>query len=125
MVFQFSPRVIRYIVVGLLTYAIYAGVGQLLLRAGVRLSILAPTAFTAAIVFNYLMQRVWVFDDRRPLGTTLPKYLIMICVGYVLNSVVLIALVPSIPLSMAQFVSVILVVMSNALFSFLYVFSMK
>lgn len=125
MVFRFSPRVIRYIVVGLLTYALYAGVGQLLLRTGVRLSILAPTAFTAAIVFNYLMQRVWVFDDRRPLGTTLPKYLIMICVGYVLNSVVLIALVPSISLSMAQFVSVILVVMSNALFSFLYVFSMK
>ena len=125
MLFGLSPRLLRYGVVGLLTYALYAGTGHLLLRAEVSLPVLAPIAFTVAIVFNYLLQRAWVFDDSRPVSGSLPKYLRMVLVGYVINSIVLLTLVPSLSLSLAQFVAVVLVIISNGLFSFLYVFSVK
>lgn len=117
-----SSKLVRYGIVGLLTFVLYLGVGELLQNASIRLSILAPVAFTAAITFNYLLQRIWVFADERPLAQSFPRYFLMICVGYLINSVVLMTLAPWVPLSIAQLLAVVLIVVSNALFSFFFVF---
>ncbi len=115
-------KVIRYAVVGTVTLAIYLTVGALLQIVGVTLICLAPIAFGVAVAVNYLLQRAWVFSDHRPIGASLPKYTLMVAVGFAVNSYALITLSPRMHLLWAQLLSATLVVLCNALFSFLWTF---
>ncbi len=105
--------------------AIYLGAGVVLQLAGLSVSVLAFFAFTAAVIVNYVMQRMWVFVDSSPLAESLPKYVLMISVGYFINGLTLMSATPHISLLWAQFVAIILVVVSNATLSFLWVFYKK
>jgi putative flippase GtrA len=115
-------RLARYAVVGFLTLAIYLFVAKVAARLGMALSWQASTAFISAVVVNYLLQRSWVFADSGPVASSLPKYVVMISVGYVVNLVALEALAPRIPVTVAMLVAVVVVVISNALLSFAWVF---
>lgn len=115
-------KLARYAVVGFLTLAIYLLVARAAGRLGLALSWQVSLAFVSAVVVNYLLQRSWVFADRRPAASSLPKYVVMISVGYVVNLVALEALAPRIPMTVALLVAVVAVVISNALLSFTWVF---
>lgn len=120
-----SIRLVRYALVGIITTIVYLGVGAILQLVGLSINQLALLAFTAAVTVNFLMQRSWVFSDSKSFRDSLPRYIIMISIGYVINSLTLILLNPLMPLLFAQFTALILVVISNAIFSFLWVFSRR
>lgn len=120
-----SHKLMRYAFVGFTTLAIYLFVGVALDRAGVMILWLAPIAFSAAVTVNYILQKMWVFKDRRPVISSLPKFFVMTLVGFITNSVILGVAVSQLPLVLAQLLAASVVVLSNALFSFLWVFSTK
>ena len=113
----------RYGVVGILTLGVYLLAGQALVAAGATATAIAALSFLSAIAFNYILQKAWVFADVRPVAASLPKYTVMTALGFVINIVALRLLVPVMPLVAAQLASATLVVLSNALFAFLWVFA--
>jgi len=115
-------RLARYAVVGFLTLAIYLLVAKGAGRLGLPLSWQVSLAFISAVVVNYLLQRSWVFADSRPAASSLPRYVVMISVGYMVNLTALEALAPRLPMTVALFLAVVLVVLCNALLSFTWVF---
>jgi putative flippase GtrA len=115
----------RYAVVGVLGLGVYLLAGQALAAAGATATAIAALSFLAAIAFNYVLQKVWVFADVRPIAASLPKYTVMTALGFVINIVAIRLLVPVMPLVAAQLASAALVVLSNALFAFLWVFAAK
>ncbi|NPC55459.1 GtrA family protein [Caenimonas soli] len=117
-----SIKLVRYAVVGALTLAIYLACGEVAHGLALPLIWQASLPFIAAVAFNYVLQRVWVFEDSRPTASSLPKYGVMIVIGYVINLLALVALSPRMPLVMAQLTAATLVVISNAFFSFFWVF---
>lgn len=117
-----SRKLVRYAVVGVLTLAVYLAVGQGLHRVAMTAFWQGSLSFSAAVTFNYLLQRLWVFRDPRPTASSLPKYVVMISIGYVINGLCLIALYPSVPLLMAQLAAALLVILANAALSFSWVF---
>ena len=117
-----SAKLVRYAVVGVSTLAIYLACGEVAHGLAMPLIWQASLPFVVAVAFNYVLQRVWVFEDSRPIASSLPKYGIMIVIGYVINLLALIALSPRLPLMVAQLTAAALVVISNAFFSFLWVF---
>jgi putative flippase GtrA len=117
-----ATRLLRYAVVGSLTLAVYLAVGHVVRRLELPLPWQASLAFMAAVTFNYLLQRAWVFEDARPARSSLPKYAVMITVGYMINLAALTAFAPRMPLLLAQLTAVILVVAWNAALSFSWVF---
>lgn len=119
---HFSVKLVRYAVVGVLTLAIYLACGEVVHRFALPLIWQASLPFIAAVAFNYVLQRVWVFEDPRPTASSLPKYGIMIVIGYVINLLALVAFSPRMPLIVAQLTAAALVVISNAFFSFFWVF---
>lgn len=120
-----SAKLARYTATGLVTLAVYLMSGAAMQQAGLTIEVLAPIAFTSAVVVNYLLQKAWVFEDSRPVTASLPRYALMVGTGYVLNSVALGTLTPSLPLLWAQMLAVMLVVSSNAAFAFFWVFSFR
>jgi len=114
--------VLRYALVGVLTLAIYMLLGGLMHRLHTPLFWEASLPFAAAVIFNYLSQRSWVFADARPVASSLRKYALMIAAGCGINYFALLALLPRMPLALAQFTAVLLVILSNAVFSFSWVF---
>jgi putative flippase GtrA len=112
----------RYGVVGILGLGVYLLAGQALAAAGATATAIATLSFLAAIAFNYILQKIWVFADVRPVAASLPKYTVMTALGFVINIVAFRLLAPVMPLVAAQLASATLVVLSNALFAFLWVF---
>lgn len=119
---QTGSRLLRYATVGGLTLAIYIGLGQLLHHSGLSVPWQASLSFIAAVAFNYLLQRSWVFEDSRSARDSLPKYVLMIAVGYAINLATLFAISYAVPLLAAQLAAVVLVVLWNAALSFCWVF---
>src|SRR5665811_693396 len=78
-------RLVRYGAVGVLTLFAYLGAGQVLSKLDVPISFIAPIAFLIAVLANYILQRKIVFLDRRPVMFSLPKYVLMVTVGLVVN----------------------------------------
>jgi putative flippase GtrA len=117
-----AARFARYAVVGVSTLAIYLALGEILHRLNAQLFWQASVPFLAAVTFNYLLQRGWVFDDSRPAVASLPKYVVMIVIGYLINFAAFVTLSPQMPLVAAQLIAAVLVVISNAVFSFSWVF---
>lgn len=115
-------KVARYATVGLLTLAIYILVAKAGGRFGLSLSWQVSLAFISAVIFNYLLQRSWVFADSRPVAASLPKYVAMVCVGYAVNLLAIDAMTPRISLTTALVAASVLVSISNAVFSFAWVF---
>lgn len=121
-----SPaRVLRYAAVGLATLAIYLAVGGALHRLGWSIFWQSLLPFGAAVAVNYQLQRAWVFQDTRPLSSTMPRYAGMITLGFAINYVVLSTLSGHWPIALAQLAAATLVVMSNAACSFYWVFFKK
>lgn len=116
-------KMLRYAITGLVTFWIYLLAGFLLDELEVPLVWLAPIAFTVAVSVNYVLQKIWVFKDSRPTISSLPKFFFMVSIGYFINSFVLIALASEMPLVLAQILAAFTVILTNALFSFLWVFS--
>lgn len=119
---RLPARLLRYAVVGLLTLAIYLAIGELARRLGLAVIWQASLSFGSAVTINYLLQRRWVFGDRRPMAASLPKFAVMIAAGFVINALALLALAPRMPPLVAQLTAALLVVASNALFAFSWVF---
>lgn len=118
-------RLVRYIIVGLTTMGVYLAAGAVLNASGLSIRWIAPLAFGAAILFNYVMQRQWVFSDARPVSASLPKYVIMILTGFIINSVVIETVATQAPLVIAQVIAAVFVIAANALFLFLWVFAVR
>ena len=119
---RLPARLVRYAVVGLLTLAIYLAMGQIAHSLDLPVIWQASLSFGSAVTINYLFQRRWVFGDNRPMAASLPRYAVMIAVGFVINALALLALAPRMPLVVAQLAAGLLVVASNALLSFSWVF---
>ncbi len=115
----------RYVVVGILTLVVYLASGAVMQRLGLTIGWLGPLAFIVAVTFNYLLQRAWVFADSRPVAASLAKYGFMITIGCIINSLTLMVLASHMPLVFAQLTAVVLVVVSNAFFSFFFVFAIR
>lgn len=120
-----SIKLVRYAAVGGLTLAIYLVCSETVHGLALPLIWQASLPFIAAVAFNYVLQRAWVFGDSRPTAASLPKYGIMIVIGYVINVLALFALSPRMPLVLAQLTAAALVVVSNVFFSFCWVFVMR
>ena len=104
---------------------VYLGSGAMMQSYGVPISLLALISFSVAIAINYIMQKAWVFKNVDYDKGSLQKYIFMICLGYFINIISLIVVTPYTSLFLAQMSAVVLVVISNALFSFLWIFSPK
>lgn len=117
-----SGKLIRYAVVGTLTLVVYLAVGEVAHRNGLAMGWQASLAFIAAVAFNYLLQQWWVFEGAGPTASTFPKYVVMVCVGYLINLTALKSLTAHLPLLLAQLIAVTLVVLSNAGLAFTWVF---
>lgn len=115
-------RLARYAAVGILTLGIYLVMGEWVQRSGMHFGWQATLPFAAAVICNYLLQRSWVFQDARPVSSSLPRYTVMIVTGWTLNTLTLFALAPVVSLLLAQLLAALLVVLSNAVFSFAWVF---
>lgn len=100
-------------------------VGLLLNQSGLTIKWIAPISFSAAIFFNYILQKLWVFQDLRPITDSLPKFFTMTLVGYAINSFLLNELIPHFSLPEAQLLTALTIVISNLLFSFLWVFAIR
>lgn len=121
-----SKKIIRYAVVGIVTLCVYLIAGNALYKTGFSINVVATFSFTAAVAINYALQKIWVFQDSRPVVVSLPKYFIMTLVGYLTNSLVLNSSISQLfSLPVAQLIAASAVVVSNALFSFLWVFAVK
>ena len=116
-------KLLRYAITGLVTFGIYLLAGFLLDELEVPLVWLAPIAFTVAVSANYVLQKIWVFKDNRPVVSSLPKFFFMISVGYFVNSFMLATLAPKMSLILAQIPAAFAVILTNALFAFLWVFN--
>jgi len=64
-----------------------------------------------------------VFVDHRPVFSSLPEYVVMVTVGFIVNSFVLTTLSPQVPLFWSQILAALAVVITNAVFAFLWVFA--
>jgi len=117
-----SPSFLRYGLVGGLTLVVYLLAGSAFQYLALSLVLAANLAFALAVAVNYLLQRFWVFAGRRSARDSLPRYAVMIAVGGTLNSLALAALCSLMPLFLAQVLTAILIVVSNALLAFLWVF---
>jgi len=115
-------KLMRYAVVGLLTLAVYMAIAKAAGGLGLASTGQVSVAFISAVAVNYVLQRSWVFADARPATASLPKYAVMICVGYVVNLFAVEALASRVPMTVALLAAVVLVVISNALLSFTWVF---
>jgi putative flippase GtrA len=115
-------KLARYAAVGLLTLAIYLIVAKAGERLGLSITWHVSLAFISAVAVNYSLQRSWVFADSRPATSSLPKYAAMISFGYAVNLFAVEALASRVPMTVALLVAVVLVVVSNALLSFMWVF---
>lgn len=115
-------RLIRYALTGLVTLGVYLSLGHLLHRLELPLLWQACVSFFGAVSVNYVLQKTWVFEDRRPAAHSLPRYCVMIAGGAAINLAALAVLVHQWPLLLAQLTAVILVVAWNALMSFCWVF---
>lgn len=113
---------LRYAVVGVATLALYLALGEALRRLRWPMSALASVPFALAVLFNYLLQRGWVFKDHGPSRSSAPRFAAMIALGYTINYLALATLSSWIPLVFAQVVAACLVVVSNAALSFTWVF---
>lgn len=118
-------KLLRYAIVGLMTMLVYLGSGAMMQSYGVPISLLASISFSVAITINYIMQKAWVFKNVDYDKGSLQKYIFMICFGYFINIISLIVMTPYTSLFLAQMSAVVLVVISNAFFSFLWIFSPK
>ena len=118
-------KLFRYAIVGLMTMLVYLGSGSVMQSYGVPISLLASISFTLAITINYIMQKAWVFKNVDYDKGSLQKYIFMICSGYLINIISLILMTPFTSLFLAQMSAVVLVVISNGLFSFLWIFAPK
>lgn len=118
-------RLARYAVVGMVTFAIYLGVGGLLNGTGLAPAWIASIAFTAAVTANYVLHRSWVFEDRRPVSVSLPRYLAMVGTGYAVNAAAVVMLSSTLPLLWAQTAAACLVILSNMALSFAWVFRVR
>lgn len=118
-------KLLRYAIVGLMTMFVYLGSGAMMQSYGVPISLLASISFSVAITINYIMQKAWVFKNVDYDKRSLQKYIFMICFGYFISIISLIVMAPFTSLFLAQMSAVVLVVISNALFSFLWIFSPK
>jgi putative flippase GtrA len=115
-------RIARYAAVGLLTFGVYLAAGQAALQLGFPLAARAFVPFTLAVVANYLLQRHWVFEDRRPASASLTRYVLMVTLGYAINLAVLAWAPAHMPLPVVQTAAAVLVVASNAVLAFSWVF---
>jgi putative flippase GtrA len=120
-----TAKLARYAAVGFLTLAIYLVVGKTGERLGLATTWQVSLAFISAVGVNYLLQRSWVFADSRPARSSLPKYTVMISFGYLVNLLAVHMLAPRMPMTIALLVAVVLVVISNALLSFTWVFLVR
>lgn len=116
-------KLLRYAIVGLMTMLVYLGSGAMMQSYGAPISLLASISFSVAIAINYIMQKAWVFKNIDYDKGSLQKYMFMTCFGYFINIISLIVMTPYTSLFLAQMSAFVLVVASNALFSFLWIFS--
>jgi putative flippase GtrA len=112
----------RYAVVGTSTLALYLALGDTLRRLDMPLPVLGSVPFAGAVLFNYILQRSWVFRDRRPPLASAPRFAMMVVVGYVINYAALAALSPRLSFAFAQVVAALIVISFNAALSFTWVF---
>lgn len=120
-----TVKLARYAIVGIATLVVYLGIGAIMQVAGLSVEVLAFFSFIAAITVNYLMQKFWVFSDHRSIIESLPKYLVMITIGCIINMATLILLTDRFSLILAQSMAIILIIISNAFFSFFWTFRQK
>lgn len=117
-----NPTVARYAAVGLLTLAVYLAAGHAARALGLPFAAEATLPFALAVAANYLLQRGWVFRDPRPTSASLPRYAVMVGLGCLINAMVLAWSPPQLPLWATQLAAAVLVVASNALLAFTWVF---
>jgi putative flippase GtrA len=98
---------------------------MLLNQSGMAIKWTALLSFSSAIIVNYILQKLWVFEDMRPVIDSLPKFFTMTLVGYAINSFLLNELSPKFSLPVAQTFTASAIIISNALFSFLWVFAIN
>lgn len=115
-------KIARYTAVGLLTFGVYVAAGQAARQLQLSLAMVGTLPFTLAVITNYLLQRHWVFEDCRPISASLPKYVVMIGLGYAINVAVLTWAPLAAPLFVVQTVAATVVVLSNAVLAFFWVY---
>ena len=117
-------RVTRYAFVGLVTLGVYLVAGREVAAIGAAPLVQASVPFVAAVLVNYVLQRGWVFEDTRPVAATLPRYALMVGIGYLVNLGAF-RISPFAVMLWTQLFAAALVVISNAVQAFLWVFATR
>lgn len=83
---------VRYVIVGGLSFTVDAG-GLLLLRdvVGLPAWLAAAISFLASFAVNYTLQRAFAFGGVAPYGSSLIKYVVLVIVNTVANSLIVAA----------------------------------
>jgi putative flippase GtrA len=118
-------KLLRYAIVGAITLIVYLLTAAVMQFYGMSMILISTIPFFLAISINYAMQKSWVFKNVDYGKHSLSKYIFMTCFGYVFNVISIIIITRYTSLFLAQICSVFLVVISNAIFSFFWIFSPK
>ena len=75
--------VVRYLIVGALSFAVDAGI-LVALREGADAPLLlaATVAFWTALLFNFTLNRLWAFGGREDVKVSFVKYLTLVAANY-------------------------------------------
>ena len=75
--------VVRYLVVGGLSFAVDAGILVVLREgAGAPLVLALTVAFWTALLFNFTLNRLWAFGGREDVKVSFVKYLTLVAANY-------------------------------------------
>lgn len=82
-------RLVRFGVVGGTTALIYISIGQSLVRlGGLEETLASSMTFVLAIIFNFFAHKLWTFEDRSGYGATVPRYVLTVGCGFIIQAVV-------------------------------------
>jgi putative flippase GtrA len=76
----------RYVAVGGTALGLHLVVLRMLLLEGAQASAASATGFAIACIFNYSMQRLWVFRSARSHSAALPRYVAITTTMLVVNT---------------------------------------
>ncbi|MGI9292804.1 MAG: GtrA family protein [Pseudomonadales bacterium] len=85
-----NKQILRFILVGGLTAAIYYGVLYVLVEfVGVGVLLSSSAAYIGAIVLNYKLHHAWTFEAKVSHRVASFRYIVMVAIGFTINYLVM------------------------------------
>jgi putative flippase GtrA len=121
-----TSMVLRYLTAGAIA-AVVQIVALFLLVQSIRApeTVLSCAAFVVAVVVNYLLQRTFTFGSDAPHSIVFPRFATVAFFGFFLNAIIFYAFSHAMNYLLAQFFTILIVLIFNFVMNKKFVFSYK